>query len=329
MWFKVDDGLPFHRKIRAVLKGHTKKRRDAATMGVWVLAGAWAGKHKTDGWVPEEELDRWDDDWESIAERLVASNLWHPAERDGEPGYQFHEWFEHQPESRRASDDGAYGNHVRWHVSRGIVAPDCDLCPTDPMAVEDPPDAPEDRGAIGGRSGAISSGGDRHPIGSANRGGDRVLSPTPNPNPKPVSSEQARSLAHRHASSASQCGDDVTPVTPLRAPSELEQLDADWSAWWAAYPRKRGKGQALRAYRTARKKATAEELLTAISQQSKALTARGAEYCPYPATWLNGERWTDQPDPTSRAPAKVSAREEMFQRQLERAQLKEQQTGIS
>ena len=67
MWFKVDDGLPFHRKIRAVLKGHTKKRRDAATMGVWVLAGAWAGKHKTDGWVPEEELDRWDDDWESIA----------------------------------------------------------------------------------------------------------------------------------------------------------------------------------------------------------------------------------------------------------------------
>ena len=57
--------------------------------------------------------------------------------------------------------------------------------------------------------------------------------------------------------------------------------------------------------------------------------ARGPEFCPYPATWLNGERWTDQPDPTSRAPAKVSAREEMFQRQLERAQLKEQQTGIS
>ena len=327
MWFKVDDGLPFHRKIRAVLKGHTKKRRDAATMGVWVLAGAWAGKHKTDGWVPEEELDRWDDDWESIAERLVASNLWHPAERDGEPGYQFHEWFEHQPESRRASDDGSYGNHVRWHVSRGIVAPDCDLCPTDPLDAADPPDAPEDGHPIAPPSPPDGSPPDRHPIAPANRRPDRVLSPTPNPNPKPVESEQARSLAHRRVERERE------PVATGQSsqnptPTPRDTLAADFADWWAAYPRKRGKGQALRAYRTARKKTTAEELLTAISQQSKSLTARGAEYCPYPATWLNGERWTDQPDPTSRAPAKVSAREEMFQRQLERAQLKEQQMGI-
>ena len=192
----------------------------------------------------------------------------------------------------------------------------------------DPPDAPEDGHPIAPPSPPDGSPPDRHPIAPANRRPDRVLSPTPNPNPKPVESEQARSLAHRRVERERE------PVATGQSsqnptPTPRDTLAADFADWWATYPRKRGKGQALRAYRTARKKTTAEELLTAISQQSKSLTARGAEYCPYPATWLNGERWTDQPDPTSRAPAKVSAREEMFQRQLERAQLKEQQTGIS
>ena len=70
----------------------------------------------------------------------------------------------------------------------------------------------------------------------------------------------------------------------------------DFEAWYDAYPRKRGKGQAVKAYRIARKKAAADELLDALREQIPTLTAKGPEYVPYPATWLNGERWEDEPD---------------------------------
>lgn len=71
----------------------------------------------------------------------------------------------------------------------------------------------------------------------------------------------------------------------------------EFDAWYEKYPRKRGKGQAMKAYKVARKKVSAEVLLEAIEVQAAGLVAKGVEYCPYPATWLNGERWADQPDP--------------------------------
>lgn len=82
--------------------------------------------------------------------------------------------------------------------------------------------------------------------------------------------------------------------------------DVDFDAWYAAYPRKRGKGQAVKAYRAARKKASAQVLLDAIRAQHDTLTARGPEYVPYPATWLNGERWADDLDDAT--PATPEAR---------------------
>ena len=72
--------------------------------------------------------------------------------------------------------------------------------------------------------------------------------------------------------------------------------EREFDEWYDAYPRKRGKGQAVKAYRAARKKASAQVLLDALVAQIPTLTAKGPNYVPYPATWLNGERWTDEPD---------------------------------
>lgn len=69
---------------------------------------------------------------------------------------------------------------------------------------------------------------------------------------------------------------------------------AEFDEWYSAYPRKRGKGQAMKAYRSARKKVSAQVLLDAVASQYATLTSRGEEFCPYPATWLNGERWADE-----------------------------------
>lgn len=78
--------------------------------------------------------------------------------------------------------------------------------------------------------------------------------------------------------------------TPIRG-------DVLFDRFWAAWPRKDGKKQALSAWK--KLKATPELLdviLKAIEQQSAALrwTPDRRQYIPFPATWLNGERWNDE-----------------------------------
>ena len=80
------------------------------------------------------------------------------------------------------------------------------------------------------------------------------------------------------------------------ASSKRPSIDDDFVDWWEHYPRKVGKGQAIKAYRRARKLADHDTLVAAIIQQAETLTARGKEFTPYPATWLNGQRWEDAPD---------------------------------
>lgn len=82
MWFKVDDGLAFHRK--AVEAGN-------AAIGLWVRAGAHCGQHLTDGFIPTKTVLKLGT--RAQAARLVAVGLW--VEVDG--GYQFHGWGEWQP----------------------------------------------------------------------------------------------------------------------------------------------------------------------------------------------------------------------------------------
>ena len=91
-------------------------------------------------------------------------------------------------------------------------------------------------------------------------------------------------------------GDEISAeLIPFDTKPRPANIDADFADWWEHYPRKVGKGQAIKAYRAARKKATAEALVAAVDIQTPMLTARGSQYCPHPSTWLNGERWRDDP----------------------------------
>jgi hypothetical protein len=271
MWMKVDDRMHSHRKTRAVTKSHPEKMRDIAPMGLWVAAGSWSAQNGTDGWVPDDELDRWDDDWQMLAKRLVSGGYWWPEERDGEPGHGFNDWQDYNLLTSASSASGEFGNHVRWHVKRGVVEPSCEHCPSEPDEGESEPDEyPESGGDIGGRSGGDIA---------ANRGGE--------------------SLSESHNPARSRTRSDTNPKNSCAsagAERERDDVAAEFEQWYERYPRKRGRGQALKAYKAARRKADPETLVRAIEQQGPALTARGPEYVPYPATWLNGERWADQPD---------------------------------
>lgn len=173
MWMKVDDRLHSHRKTRTVSKSHGDKRRDIAPMGLWVAAGSWSAQNGTDGWVPEDDLDRWDDDWKMLAARLVDSGYWWVEDRDGESGYGFHDWHDYNFPTEAASASGTFGNHIRWHEKRSLVDPECEHCPRDPG--EDSV-APESGGDIGSPSGGDIGGRIAKPI-----GGDRSTQPDPIP----------------------------------------------------------------------------------------------------------------------------------------------------
>lgn len=127
-WFKVDDGLNAHRKVRKIRKSHPDKSRDVAPMGLWALAGSWCGAHSPTGFIPADVLDDWDDDAVALARRLVDAGMWIEATQDGESGYQFHDWHDYTPDSEKASESGRVGNHIRWHQKTGKRDPECEFC---------------------------------------------------------------------------------------------------------------------------------------------------------------------------------------------------------
>lgn len=138
-WFKVDDKLHSHRKTRKLLRSGSK-RRDVSPLGLWTAAGAWSADNLTDGFIPADELEQWDDDAAVLAQRLVDAGLWLLDTVDGEQGFRFHDWTVRNPDAasvlakREAeSEGGRRGNHVRWHRDKAV--PDCEFCATEKGSV--------------------------------------------------------------------------------------------------------------------------------------------------------------------------------------------------
>lgn len=82
-------------------------------------------------------------------------------------------------------------------------------------------------------------------------------------------------------------------VTTLSDAPRSDDPDG-WAEFWAAYPRKDGKGKALPAYRRALKRASAESILAGAKKY--ATWARGQErsFIKMPEGWLNADRWADE-----------------------------------
>lgn len=103
-------------------------------------------------------------------------------------------------------------------------------------------------------------------------------------------------------------GDNQLALVPSANASQSRsqsRIEDDFADWYQRYPRKRDKGHALKAYRAARKKTDHATLVAALDNQREAMLSAPADKRPYPATWLNGERWLDEPDPVSEKPESV------------------------
>lgn len=235
-WFKVDDKLHSHSKIRKVLA------EDPAALALWVVAGSWSSDNLTDGFVPDHQLP-----WlipsgaDELAQKLVTARLW----RRVRGGYQFHEWHE--------DGDGTKRNPSREEVE-------------------------EDRRkkAEAGRKGGLASGKSRSKTeapASANGSApamapaDGLLEPPTRPD----------------------------PTLKNKTSSPPPAADEAFDRFWAAYPRKAGKGQARKAWAKAVKATDPEAVIAGAQRYARERAGQDQQYTAHPATWLNGERWTDQP----------------------------------
>jgi hypothetical protein len=95
------------------------------------------------------------------------------------------------------------------------------------------------------------------------RSGWQNYAPNPNPNPKEKDS----------------------PSTPAK----IDRFDD----FWDNFPKKVSKGAAVKAWRSAVKKADAETIIDAARIFAASVSGSDPKFIPYPATWLNGERWAD------------------------------------
>lgn len=80
--FKVDDGLDSHPKAQ---------RAGDDALGMWVRAGAWCMRYLTDGFVPDWWVKQ-QPRGAAKARRLGDAGMWNRSEKDGEKGWQFHEF---------------------------------------------------------------------------------------------------------------------------------------------------------------------------------------------------------------------------------------------
>lgn len=93
------------------------------------------------------------------------------------------------------------------------------------------------------------------------------------------------SLGIEQTSTSQRSVDDVkTPAT-----------EQSFDDFWQSYPRRVGKGQALKAWKQALKIATVEEIMVGVERYAKEREGGDPKFVAHPSTWLNGHRWLDDP----------------------------------
>jgi hypothetical protein len=97
-------------------------------------------------------------------------------------------------------------------------------------------------------------------------------------------------------------GSDLTPPRvsddPLTITTELEPLNdihQQFNSFWDVYPRKLGKGEAKAAFAKAVNKFGAEVILQGVARFAGDPNLPAVQFIPRAATWLNQERWEDEP----------------------------------
>lgn len=271
-WFKVDDGLPFHRKV--VAAGNP-------AMGLWVRAGAWSAHELTDGFVPDHMLPIMGTP--AQVAKLIKVGLWVRVAG----GVRFHQWNEEdrQPTSQSVREKRARAakRQAEWRARRAAGFGAEAQVPASSNGVTEPLVTPL---VTAGVTPAVTA-----------------IPTRPDPTSSPYGEEETTPLPPADAAGA--------PGRPKSTSAKRPAEPAGFAEWYAAYPRHEARARAVTAYRTAlgKRGITPEVLLAGARRYARLVEAEGREPCKiaHPATWLNGERWADETPPTARRPVGPAA----------------------
>lgn len=116
--------------------------------------------------------------------------------------------------------------------------------------------------------------------------------------------EKLNNTQHAQQTQPNQPIAEAEAVKPLRA--SRSSLNGAFSDFWKAYPRKKSRGQAEKAWL----KVKPDEQLAGLILQAVARAKTsdewlkdGGQFIPYPATWLNAKGWEDEaPEPAKKGP---------------------------
>jgi hypothetical protein len=92
----------------------------------------------------------------------------------------------------------------------------------------------------------------------------------------------------------------TTELEPLNDIQHFEQdrntkLQQEFNSFWEIYPRKLGKGEAKGAFVKAVDKFGADVVLEGVTRFASDPNLPAPQFIPRAATWLNQERWEDEP----------------------------------
>lgn len=92
-------------------------------------------------------------------------------------------------------------------------------------------------------------------------------------------------------------GRDMVGDTTTKTETKTLKTSSSFAIFWSAFPRKVGKAVAEKVWSKLKpNEQLVKDMLTAIQWQQKqeGWQKEGGKFIPYPATWLNGKRWTDE-----------------------------------
>lgn len=275
-WFKVDDGFHAHRKVARL------GREDFDAIALWTVAGSWCADQLTDGWVPEYVAAKLDADYKARAGALVRVGLWEVTERDGEPGWLFHQWSEdgRQPtaeqvkaertataERQRRFREKVKGTPNRNGVTNALVTPGV----TEPVTRES-----------------------QSPFPSVPFPSVPLQRTTSAP---PVQATVTRIHADRD--------DEPEPLPGFTTAARPKPARPDrFADFWKTYPRKKAKGNAEKSWTKAIEDGVDPQLIIdAALVYRMERNGQDPQFTKLPATWLNQRCWEDEADPPYTPPA--------------------------
>lgn len=134
-------------------------------------------------------------------------------------------------------------------------------------------------------------------------GGTTKMSPIPLTKMSPIN--------HINKETSICANDDLRKSAHSHSTSKTKKEETDkeglFSQFWAAYPKKKDKARAHDKFiRIKNLPAVFPKIMQALAQQKKSRQWQDMQFVPYAKTWINGERWNDEPDEKPPVPSSSS-----------------------